>query len=251
MRRTLESGIIWLFSAITLIIIFIFFSIIWILTIPFDREHRITQKFTRLWGAFYVKTYPFWYLEVIDINKISEGKPMVAVSNHQSLLDILVLFSIYAHFIWVSKIENFRMPVLGWVMTANGYISLNRNDPRTFPKMFEGIARALKKNKIVMIFPEGTRSQTAEMGRFKDGAFKAAIENKVSILPIMLDGSWRALSKESKLFSNRTKITVKILDEIPYNKFPSLEPSALKEYVKGIINEELQKIRTEGNELIA
>jgi 1-acyl-sn-glycerol-3-phosphate acyltransferase len=247
MKKTLESVIIWAFSALSLIIIFVFFSIVWILTIPFDKEHRMTQKFTRIWASFYIKVFPFWYLEIIDKNKITDGKPMVAVSNHQSLLDIMVVFSLYSHFIWVSKIENFRVPILGWVMTANGYISLKRNNPRTFPKMFEDIARALKKNKIVMIFPEGTRSQTAEMGRFKEGAFKAAIDNKVPILPIVLDGSWRSMSKERKAFSGKTKITVKVLDEISYEKFPSLEPSVLKDYVKGIINEELQKLRTEGN----
>jgi 1-acyl-sn-glycerol-3-phosphate acyltransferase len=249
MKRVIISSLVWVFAALSLMIIFVFFSVVWILTVPFDREQRITQKFTMLWGAFYIKVLPFWYLEVIDKNKITEGKPMIAVSNHQSLLDILVIFSIYAHFIWVSKIENFRVPVLGWVMTANRYISLNRNDPRTFPKMFEGITKALKKNKIVMIFPEGTRSLTGEIGRFKEGAFKAAIDNKVSILPIAIDGSWSSLSKESNAFSGRTKITVKILDAIPYEKFPSLDPAVLKEYVKGIIGEEVKKIRSGGNNL--
>ena len=93
-----------------------------------------------------------------------------------------------------------------------------------------------------MIFPEGTRSLTTEIGRFKEGAFKAAIDNKVPIIPIVLDGTGRVLPKEGMVIKGKTKITVKVLDEIPYEKFPSYEPHALKEYVKGIIAKELAEI---------
>ena len=108
--------------------------------------------------------------------------------------------------------------------------------------MFENISKALKDNKTVMIFPEGTRSLTGEMGRFKEGAFKAAIENKVPIIPIVVDGTGRAVPKEGMLFKGRTKITVKVLDAIPYEQFPSNDPAVLKEYVKEIIDKELKKI---------
>ena len=50
------------------------------------------------------------------------------VANHQSLLDILVLFRLFVHFKWVSKIENFRVPCIGWNMSLNRYIKLRRGD---------------------------------------------------------------------------------------------------------------------------
>jgi 1-acyl-sn-glycerol-3-phosphate acyltransferase len=92
-----------------------------------------------------------------------------------------------------------------------------------------------------MMFPEGTRSRNLEIGRFKEGAFKAAIDNKVPIIPIMLDGTGEVLAADGQKRKGRLKVTVKVLDEIPYEAFPSTDPSELKEYVKKIIADELSK----------
>jgi len=235
--------LVWLVCGLSMITFFIIFFILWIFSFPFDRHHYFTQKLTWYWATFYVVVYPLWKIELINKDKLFKGRPCIAVSNHQSLLDIMILFHLYAYFVWVSKIENFRVPVLGWVMTINRYIRVNRNDPKTFPKMFEGITKVLKNNKTVMIFPEGTRSLNGEVGRFKDGAFKAAIENKVSIIPIVLDGTGRLLPKEGVKISGKTKIIVKVLDEIPYHKFPSNDPQVLREFVKDIIAKELIQLR--------
>jgi len=227
-----------------MITFWVIYSILWIFTFPFDRDHNFTQYLTWYWATFYVVVYPFWKIELIDKHKLVRGKSCIAVSNHQSLLDIMILFHLYGYFTWVSKIENFRVPVLGWVMTINGYIRVNRKDPKTFPKMYEGITRALKRNRTIMIFPEGTRSLTPELGRFKDGAFRAAIENKIPIVPIVLDGTGNLLPKDGLKISGKTKIVVKVLDEIPYNKFPSNDPQILREFVKDIMAKELIKLRT-------
>jgi 1-acyl-sn-glycerol-3-phosphate acyltransferase len=242
-KSILVSTIVWLVLVITLFSIFIIFGLLWLVSFPFDKNHYFTQKLTQYWCTFYLKIYPFWDIELIDRHKLMKKKAAIAVSNHQSMLDIAVLFHLYAYFIWVSKIENFRMPVLGWVMYINRYISLKREDPKTFVKMFERIAIALKHNRTIMIFPEGTRSLTNELGRFKEGAFKAAIENKVPIIPIVLDGTGRVVPKEGMIIKDKTKITVKVLDEIPYERFPSHDPKVLKEFVKDIIAKELAAIQ--------
>jgi 1-acyl-sn-glycerol-3-phosphate acyltransferase len=237
------SAIVWLLVGIILILFFLIYIFLWFLSLPFDRKKYFVQKLTQLWIDFYIIVFPFWTINVIDKHKIIKGRPCIAVSNHQSLLDIAILFHVYAYFVWVSKIENFHIPIIGWVMSLNHFVSLDRNDPKTFHKMFEDISKAIKSNKTVMMFPEGTRSKNYELGRFKEGAFKAAIENKSPILPIVLDGTGNAIPKEGMLISRKTKVTIKVLDSIPYEKFPSYEPSILKEHVKAIIAKELENIR--------
>jgi 1-acyl-sn-glycerol-3-phosphate acyltransferase len=234
---------VWLVCIISMIVFWVIFFILWIFSMPFDRNHNFTQKLTWYWATFYVVVYPLWEIELIDKQKIIKEKPCIAISNHQSLLDIMILFHLYAYFTWVSKIENFRVPVLGWVMAVNGYVRVDRKDPKTFPKMFEGISKALKKNRTIMIFPEGTRTLTSDLGRFKDGAFKAAIENKVPIQPIVLDGTGQLIPKDGIKISGKTKILVKVLDEIPYEKFPSYDPQVLREHVKEIMANELRNLR--------
>ena len=70
------------------------------------------------------------------------------VANHQSLLDILVLFRLFAHFKWVSKIENFRVPLIGWNMSLNRYIQLKRGDKASILQMFEHCRRTLARGKL-------------------------------------------------------------------------------------------------------
>jgi 1-acyl-sn-glycerol-3-phosphate acyltransferase len=210
---------------------------------PFDKHKYFVRKLTQWWGITYVKIYPFWTVEVLGKEKIKKGKPCIVISNHQSLLDIIFLFCVYPYYTWVSKIENFKVPILGWVMTIDKYIRLERNNPKTFPKMYEDISKSLKDNHAIMMFPEGTRSLNLELGKFKDGAFKAAIENKVGIIPIVLDGTGKIVPKGNFEIATKTKVTLKVLDEIPYESFPSYDPPVLREYIKGIMAEELKKIR--------
>ncbi len=241
-KRFLISIIVWLVCGFTMTVFFIVFVILWLIACPFDRQHYFTQKLTWYLASFYVYIYPFGDIDFIDKHKLVKNKACIAVSNHQSLLDILILYHLYAYFMWVSKVENFSIPALGWMMTINGYIRVSRNDPKTFPKMYEGITKALKNNRTVMMFPEGTRSLTGKIGRFKDGAFKSAVENKVSILPIVVYGTGNLLPKNGMAISGKTKIIIKVLDEIPYEKFPSYDPQILKEHVKNIIADELNRI---------
>lgn len=242
-KKILITTWVWTIMLISLVVFFIFFAILWTVTFPFDRKHFISQKYTQYWGKFYLKLLPIAKVEVIDKHKLKRDKAAIAISNHQSMVDIMVLFEVYAYYIWVSKIENFRVPFLGWLMYMNGYISLKRDDPRTFVKMFERMAKALRNNRTIMMFPEGTRSKNGEIGRFKEGAFKAAIENKVSIIPIVLDGTGSSIPKEGIAVNKSSRIIVKVLDEVPYEQFPSKNPAELKEYFKSIIAKELANLR--------
>ncbi len=241
-KSIFKTIFIWFIIIVSMATFIVVYIVLWLVSLPFDKKKFFIQKITQFWAAFYVWVFPFWTVEIIGKEKLKRNKACIAVSNHQSMGDIIFLFKTYAYFIWVSKIENFRMPVLGWVMTLNNYISLKRDDPKTFPKMFEDISKALKENKTIMIFPEGTRSRNMEVGRFKDGAFKAAIDNKVSIIPIVLDGSGKTVKRDPSE-KGKIKIIIKVLDEIPYNLFPTYNPTELKDYVRNIIIKELETLR--------
>jgi 1-acyl-sn-glycerol-3-phosphate acyltransferase len=242
-KKLLITSWVWTVGVISLIVLFVIFAIIWTITYPFDRKHFVSQKYTHYWGSFYLKLLPIAKVEVIDRHKLKRDKAAIAISNHQSMVDILILFHLFAYFIWVSKIENFRTPILGWVMYMNGYISLVREDPKTFVKMFEKMSKSLQNKRTIMMFPEGTRSKTGELGRFKEGAFKSAIENQVPIIPIVLDGTGSSIPKEGISVNKSNRIVVKVLDEIPYEQFPSKNPTELKEFFKLIIGKELENFR--------
>ena len=86
--------------------IFFFFPIavtIWLLTILFDRRLAVLHMWTSIWASTYSWLNPLWTVKVLGREKVDPKKAYVIVSNHQSMVDILVLFRLFIHFKWVSK----------------------------------------------------------------------------------------------------------------------------------------------------
>ena len=168
------------------------------------------------------------------------------VCNHQSLIDILVLFRLFAHFKWVSKIENFKVPIIGWNMRLNRYIKIVRGSLRGNIQMIKDATATLKEGSSIIIFPEGTRSETDQLRRFKPGAFELALKAKRPILPIVLNGSSDALPKAGIRLRGRYPIKVQVLDEIGYEQFANLNAKDLSKQVFDLIDQELKNLQAQG-----
>ena len=85
----------------------------------------------------------------------------------------------------------------------------------------------------VMMFPEGTRSQTGELKPFKPGAFDLAQRAKVAILPICIEGTRNALPKHG-LRIGPGRIRVRVLDEIAYESFADEPPETVAARVREV-----------------
>jgi len=154
------------------------------------------------------------------------------VANHQSLLDILVLFRLFVHFKWVSKIENFRVPCIGWNMSLNGYIKLRRGDRESVAQMMEACERTILAGNSIMMFPEGTRSPDGRLRAFKHGAFTLAQQTHVPLLPIVVEGTADALPKRGFVLQGRHAIRIRVLDEIPYAAFADMPVETVTEDIR-------------------
>jgi 1-acyl-sn-glycerol-3-phosphate acyltransferase len=168
---------------------------------------------TCFWGSLYTWLNPAWPLRIDGREKIRPDETYVMVANHQSLLDILVLFRIFAHFKWVSKIENFRIPLIGWNMSLNRYIKLKRGDRASVIRMMQECRETLAGGNSIMMFPEGTRSPDGRLRAFKTGAFELAKAAGKPILPILVEGTANALPKRGFVLQGRHQIRITILDE--------------------------------------
>lgn len=218
MWRRLTSLAFWVFLAISSLLLFPVALAIWALTSPFDRRRVWLHRFTCFWASLYTWLNPAWRVHVEGREKIRPEATYVMVANHQSLLDILVLFRLFAHFKWVSKIENFRVPFIGWNMSLNRYIKLRRGDKQSIGEMMSACSRALDEGNSVMMFPEGTRSPDGKLRAFKHGAFTLAQGSGSPILPIVVEGTAHALPKRGFVLQGRHPISVRILDEVPHEK---------------------------------
>src|SRR6185369_1806471 len=133
--RRLGSTLFWIFLVVTSILLFPLALLIWALTVLFDRRLILLHRFTCFWASLYTWLNPAWRVRIEGRDRIAPNTAYVMVANHQSLLDILVLFRLFVHYKWVSKIENFRVPCVGWNMSLNRYIKLRRGSRESIDAM--------------------------------------------------------------------------------------------------------------------
>jgi 1-acyl-sn-glycerol-3-phosphate acyltransferase len=186
-------------------------------------------------------------VKVIGREKIKKGQSYIVVSNHQSLYDIIILFGwLLMDIKWVIKTELRTYPVLSFAAEKGGQIWIDRSNPKT---AYESLLRAkdkLTNGTSMMVFPEGTRSRTGELGEFKKGAFRTALELGLPILPITIINTRNILPpKTLDLFPGHA--LMKIHEPVDINDYDESSSDKLISDVKAIIqkglDEHLQDLR--------
>lgn len=250
--KRLGSTVFWFFLLVSSLLLFPIAALIWAVTFLLDRRLVLLHQFTCFWGSLYTWLNPVWRVTVEGRDKIKAGATYVMVANHQSLLDILVLFRLFKHFKWVSKIENFYIPLVGWNMSLNRYIKLRRGDKESIEQMMKACDETLAAGSSIMMFPEGTRSTDGKLKAFKHGAFTLAKRAQVPILPIVIEGTSSALPKRGFILQGRHAIRIRVLDAISYQSFKDISVETLTDKVRSMIAAELEPHGEDGDtELLA
>jgi 1-acyl-sn-glycerol-3-phosphate acyltransferase len=187
--------------------------LIWLVTLPFDRRQRALTWYTTLWGAHYLAWAPLAGVTVEGRERAPEDAPCVYVSNHLSMVDILAVFATRLSFKWVSKVENFYAPFLGWNMVLNRYVPLKRGHLPSIIRMVRRCDALLRAGDSLFVFPEGTRSDDGQLKPFFRGAFRIAVRNRVPIVPVLLEGTREILPK-GRLRIVPRHVRVRVLDPI-------------------------------------
>jgi len=147
---------------------------------------------------------------------IDESVPQILVSNHVSWFDVFALAAtIPGRYLFVAKKEVRKVPFLGWAADVCGHIYIDRKDHQSALLSLQDAKEKLAREKpTVIMFPEGTRSETGELQRFKKGAFVMAIETGAEIVPVAVIGSRAIMPKHSFRIRPGT-ITLRFGDPIP------------------------------------
>ena len=170
------------------IITTVIFSLLGVLLwpIPFKWRYKIVSKWARL---------NLWLLEKIcRISYQIEGlehipdEPCIIMCKHQSAWETLALQVIFPQQVWVLKRELLWIPFFGWGLAALNPIAIDRGAGRkALSQVVEQGKERLLAGSWIVIFPEGTRIPTGEIGRFGIGGAKLAIESGASVIPIAHD----------------------------------------------------------------
>jgi 1-acyl-sn-glycerol-3-phosphate acyltransferase len=174
----------------------------------FQPNSRLNYWFIRTWARMLtwicsIKT------EVHGIENIPTEGVFLVMSTHNSHFDIPVLIKeIPRQFRIVAKKDLFKIPVFGWAMTVAGYISVDRTDRKQAFASLDKAAEGVRAGMPLLIFPEGTRSPDGTLGPFKKGGFVLATKAKVPLIPVVVDGTYDVLPKNTlRIKPGRVKVT--------------------------------------------
>jgi 1-acyl-sn-glycerol-3-phosphate acyltransferase len=203
-----------------------------------NRPHLIA----RFWGKFVLFVCGI-KVKVNGATQVDPTKSYVFMANHQGNFDIPVLLGCLPfQFRWLAKAELFRIPIFGRAMRGCGYISIDRFNRSS---AFDSIARAaqtIRNGVNVMIFPEGTRSLDGKIRPFKKGGFVLTVDAGVSIIPIIIYGTYPIMPK-NRLLIRPGPVSLEILEPVETSGYTRENKDVLMEKIRNNICESFEKAK--------
>lgn len=234
------------------IIWFIWFWVSLLCTLPFlfvvkllDWNHnasardKLVYKVTSIWAKSQV-VMSGAEIKVSGEENLPVG-PVLFISNHQSNFDIPIFMGyINKPKAFIAKIETAKMPFVSSWMRLMKCVFMDRNDIRQSVEAINKGAELLKEGYSMVIFPEGTRSKTGEMGEFKAGSFKLAVKSGVPIIPVAIKGSFDIMGKGSLLIKPAL-VELEILKPVETSRLLKEEQKNLHIKVQELIQEAIRE----------
>ena len=167
-------------------------------------------------------------IEVVGREKIDKKQSYVFVANHQGPMDIFLVYGYLGrNFKWMMKKSLRKTPLIGYTCEKARHIFVDKSGPKKIQETIENARQTLQGGTSLVVFPEGSRSFTGHMGKFRKGAFQLADDIGLPVVPVTIDGSFDVLTRMAGFnFVNHHKMRLIIHDPI----FPNGHgPEVLKE----------------------
>ena len=190
LRRTLHWLRHWVpFAART-----VFYGSISLLIGPFSKDRRACLWAMRAWSRSGLR-FLHISIDLHGLENLPNGCYAYA-SNHQSLLDALVLGATLPGDIkWAVKSSLMAIPFLGWHLWLAGHVRVEKNGrKKAAAAAVRRFTQVLSEAKPLLVFPEGTRSKDGQVKAFRMGLFYAAVRAGVPVVPVALHGTGVAMA---------------------------------------------------------
>ncbi len=171
-----------------------------LITLNNPKWYRYGHWLRKVWGHWLFFGGCIWVKHIEEVPFDKKNTAYVIAPNHTSKLDIVTLtVKLLVNFNFMAKIELARVPVFG-IFFRTIDIAVDRKNARHSAKAYQrAVDQLTKEKRSIVIFPEGTiPGHTPKMGRFKDGAFKLAVETQTPILPVTIIKNWEILPDNGK-----------------------------------------------------
>lgn len=229
---------IWFYVLVALPILLLFPVLL--ISISREQWYPFFFKLARFWAKFIL--FGMGFRIMIKRDQIPDKKKSyMFIANHTSMADImLMLVTVKNPFVFVGKKELAKIPLFGFFYKRT-CILVDRSSERSRKAVFLRAQKRLKQGLSICIFPEGgVPDEEIILDEFKDGAFRLAINHKISIVPIVFYDNKKRFSYT--FFSGGPgKMRAKLLKFIETNELSISETKQTNELTRRMIFEELKK----------
>ena len=157
-----------------------------------------------------------------------KARPAVFIFNHQSFLDtVLIARVLRENFTGITKKEMAANPLFGLPLRVAGATFIDRKNTDKAKEALRPVVDTLRAGTSVVIAPEGTRSLTPSIGRFKKGAFHIAMQAGVPVVPIVIRNAGELMAKGAKLVRSGT-VDIVVHPPIDVGRW---DPAALESHI--------------------
>jgi 1-acyl-sn-glycerol-3-phosphate acyltransferase len=232
------------FGTSTLILIILIFPLMRLFLHPKERFKKYARRFVYFSMRFYLavlRAIGIVEVKTDEREKLKTLKSKIIAANHPSLLDIVILFSLFPNADCIVNARLARNIVGGVVRQLYIYNSLD------FEDLLKACAESLKQGNCLIIFPEGTRTPRQGKIIFKKGAARIALYSGCNILPLRIGGTdkYGLGKKDPWPTANPTEryiYQIRTEEEIPPEKFKPLpNPIAVKKMTGVLFDSILSK----------
>jgi len=179
--------------------------------------HHVFRFFVWMMGALQI-----YKLTIGKIASAEDCRGKVLIANHPTLIDVVILISVFKNADCIVKNSLWSNPFIGGVVRGTGYIS--NGDP---DGLISDCKKSLDSGNILIIFPEGTRTKSGERTiKFQRGAANIASRCQADFLPAVIDVSEHLLNKEKSWYqvpAKQPKFDIRFYPMISVDKFAQLE----------------------------
>lgn len=176
----------WFFFIVTVLMVILAFCCV--------RSQNAFWKIRRLWA----KTQKYFIFYKTEL--IGEFNPYATMilMNHQSALDIIALEDIFPkNLCWIAKKELAEIPVFKIAMKKPQFLCIDRKDPRALVRVLKEAKERLSEDRVLAIFPEGTRSDSQKLLKFQSGARILTEKLGLKVQPVVIVDSAKILDTKN------------------------------------------------------
>jgi len=229
---------IWFYILILVIILALFPLLI--VSILKETWYPLFFRLARIWARtimYCMGLYP----KVTREAQFEKGKSYMLVSNHASMMDIMLMLHISKNpFVFVGKAELAKIPLFGFFYKRT-CILVDRKNPRSRKAVFDQAQERLRQGMGICIFPEGgvPEDMSIVLDSFKDGAFRLAIDHQIPIVPMTF---YDTKKRFPYVFfkGGPGKMRAKVHPFVPTAGMTQDDKKELREHTRAIILDELE-----------